>query len=371
MQRFNHWPLSQTDMIGRFVSWEKVFKLKEAGFVFFYPFTEHSYQINYYLEWLETKKAKKPRIITILPANEDFYDFNLSDSDKKTGLLVDNAELLFTPDKERLLHELINFSKINETPVLFFAEILPIEYEQYVKKFSNTSYYKNLLNYPLHNRKNVGTFVKFIEKLLGMKIPKSLQEPIFKETGGYLWLIREIIRQIKNNKKTLSEIIKSEPYQYRTKLIWERLPQSVKDATIEFYRNSLTPETKILAFLRETRFLNNECPNELPNFLGRLLKEKLRSKLEVRNLHISLNALDISNHFSIYERKVLDLLVTRKDTVISRDEIAKARWGDSWPDKYSDWAIDQSMYRLKKKLSSQDKTVHINSYRKKGYGISW
>ncbi|OGK10099.1 hypothetical protein A2767_00565 [Candidatus Roizmanbacteria bacterium RIFCSPHIGHO2_01_FULL_35_10] len=371
MQQYKHWPLHPEDMIDRFKAWKNVLLLKECGFVFFHPFTEHTYQINYFLEWVSTQKIMKPKVISILPSSEDFSDFNLLDSDKKTGILVDNAELLFTPDKDRLLYDLINYSRINETPLILFAEISPFEFKKYVAKFGTTSYYKNLINYPLHDKKSVNTFLRFLEKLLNIRIPKALNTPIFKETGGYLWLIREIIRQINNDKKTLSEIFNSETYRYRIKMIWDRLSQSIKDTLAEFYKKQLGTNKELLKYLTDTRFLNSECKNQFPDFLIRLLKENLASKLEIRSLHVYLNNIDITTHFSIYERKMLTLLISKRNSIVNRDELAKVRWGDNWPDQYSDWAIDQAMYRLKRKIHSLDNTIIISSYRKKGYGISW
>ena len=70
---------------------------------------------------------------------------------------------------------------------------------------------------------------------------------------------------------------------------------------------------------------------------------------------------------SSQEKAVYDLLLSHKNTIVSRDEIAKALWGDEYLDLYSDWSIDQVMYRIRikmKKSGSQDK---VSTRKKQGF----
>ena len=49
-----------------------------------------------------------------------------------------------------------------------------------------------------------------------------------------------------------------------------------------------------------------------------------------------------------------DFGLSKKGKIVSREEIAKTIWEQSWEDFYSDWAIDQTISRLRKKLSELD-----------------
>lgn len=64
------------------------------------------------------------------------------------------------------------------------------------------------------------------------------------------------------------------------------------------------------------------------------------------------------------EQKVFDLLAQKSDSIVLRDEIAQAVWGNNWITKYSDWQIDRLIYLLRKKISTKYK---IKTMRNSGY----
>ena len=59
-----------------------------------------------------------------------------------------------------------------------------------------------------------------------------------------------------------------------------------------------------------------------------------------------------TSSLSLTEQRVFAYLRERPDEIISRDDIARIVWGEEeWQDKYSDWAIGQLIYRLRRKLA--------------------
>ena len=74
--------------------------------------------------------------------------------------------------------------------------------------------------------------------------------------------------------------------------------------------------------------------------------------------------------FSVTELRVLEYLRQHADTVVSREEIARIVWGEEeWPDKYSDWAIGQLIYRLRRKLAYGSSPSSIKT--RKAQGFVW
>lgn len=67
------------------------------------------------------------------------------------------------------------------------------------------------------------------------------------------------------------------------------------------------------------------------------------------------------------ELKIFRLLDSKKGEVVSRDDIAKAIWGDNSESEYSDWALDQSLSRLRSKLRDIGYTHTIKTL--KGDGV--
>jgi hypothetical protein len=75
-----------------------------------------------------------------------------------------------------------------------------------------------------------------------------------------------------------------------------------------------------------------------------------------------------SSVFSLTETRVLDYLSKHPDIVVSRDDIAKIVWGEEeWEDKYSDWAIGQLIYRLRKKLEYSASSATIQTRKGQGF----
>lgn len=69
------------------------------------------------------------------------------------------------------------------------------------------------------------------------------------------------------------------------------------------------------------------------------------------------------------QRKLLDYLENNQSKIIKREEIARVIWGEQWDTKYSDWAIDQMISTLRKKM----KTIKYNGklVTKRGEGITF
>lgn len=64
------------------------------------------------------------------------------------------------------------------------------------------------------------------------------------------------------------------------------------------------------------------------------------------------------------EQKVFDLLLQRSDSIVPRDDIAKAVWGPNWLDRYSDWEIDRLIYLIRHKLPTK---YSVKTLRNSGY----
>ena len=74
---------------------------------------------------------------------------------------------------------------------------------------------------------------------------------------------------------------------------------------------------------------------------------------------------------SLTESRVLEYLRNHSDTVVSREAIGAIVWGEEeWEDKYSDWAIGQLIYRLRKKLEYSSSSSSIQTRKGQGFVYS-
>ena len=70
------------------------------------------------------------------------------------------------------------------------------------------------------------------------------------------------------------------------------------------------------------------------------------------------------------EERVMRLLASQVDKIVSRDEVAEAIWGKLSMDNYSDWAINQIIRRIRVKIGDirEDKKL-IETIRGKGFRL--
>lgn len=72
-------------------------------------------------------------------------------------------------------------------------------------------------------------------------------------------------------------------------------------------------------------------------------------------------------NFTKPQRKVLEYLKAHAGELVTKDALAQILWGETWADRYSDWAIDQLISTLREKLTSVKYDGKIIT--KKGEGI--
>lgn len=60
-------------------------------------------------------------------------------------------------------------------------------------------------------------------------------------------------------------------------------------------------------------------------------------------------------------------MLSKKEEIVSRDEVAKSIWDENWTEKYSDWAIDKLMHEIRKKLRLSKTNYNIETINGKGY----
>jgi hypothetical protein len=116
--------------------------------------------------------------------------------------------------------------------------------------------------------------------------------------------------------------------------------------------NSLRPDVEYLENLNIIRRKRNKRRLFSPLLESAALEitQGLKEPLKLKGDKIFIAKQDISGQFSPSQRKVLRFLLENKAKTVSRDKIASLLWGKDYLERYSDWAIDQIIYKLRKKL---------------------
>lgn len=77
----------------------------------------------------------------------------------------------------------------------------------------------------------------------------------------------------------------------------------------------------------------------------------------------------IEEKFSHQEYAVLSMFLKKKGVLRSRDDIGNVLWGKESYEKYSNWAIDQLISKLRKKLNKMNVKQELVTIRGKGYKL--
>lgn len=111
---------------------------------------------------------------------------------------------------------------------------------------------------------------------------------------------------------------------------------------------------------RESRVVKENLVGE-----GRLFSLSLRDWLLAQEIGVS--HLLCEKSWTEEEARVVRLLWQKQDSVVEREEIARAMWGEAWSEKYSDWGIDALVHRVRRKLVPRWQIVTVKG---RGYLLS-
>jgi hypothetical protein len=167
-------------------------------------------------------------------------------------------------------------------------------------------------------------------------------------------LIKEAIRYLRQS-GDIKKIFNHEAMNFRLENIYNSLLESEKSLLkkIAFGETSFDElERHSLSYLQKLNLINRNNKitiGLLENYI-RNLGEK-RPNIIMKNGSLLLNNVPIQTFFSRKEYKVLKGFLQNQDKVIGRDEVAQWIWPTNTQENYSDWAIDQLIARLRKRLT--------------------
>lgn len=105
-----------------------------------------------------------------------------------------------------------------------------------------------------------------------------------------------------------------------------------------------------------------------PDLSAHLTTEGFREFLVERsNNSYVYKGLKLNKPPTAQEVGMLNLFLERENQYVTRDEIAQILWGKLWQEKYSDWALDKSVSRLRRSLIS--KTHQLITVKGIGYSL--
>lgn len=281
----------------------------------------------------------------------------LQKKQQKIVLVALNAEKLLLPSYKQILFYLA--SMIENQPsiqCLLFFECNLMQQENLDLLSQKTAILQNIIYYPLYDLKDVEQFINYLSRKWNLTISRKMIKAIIQECGSHFLLIKEAVRFLRDNPKaSIQEIFDHEQMKIRLSWIYNTFTEGEKEIlkkTAFGKTNFNKQELQIVSYLQNLSILNKSNQNTIPLFnkyLQRITHQK--SRLTANNGEIFLNNFPIKIFFSRQEFRVLQGLLKRQGELLTRDEIASLMWLIDTDKNYSDWAIDQLIKRLRKKIT--------------------
>lgn len=263
---------------------------------------------------------------------------------KEIVFICDSMESLPSNELEKHLLDISNIVRTNEGRIhtilnfQFLEQILPI-----IDRQPNLFTLTNKIEYiPTIPNKLVSEFILTESLKHSYKVTPSEVERIKKYTGGILSLTRSIIR---NGGETTNE------FDIKFKTIWKYLPNIYKSVI-------------------EKHILKTKIVNQNEQLIERQLKQIGILNLEIFKDKFGLTRSDdkhaIEKILTNTETKLFKYFTKNKNKLISKTNIAGVIYGKN-NDEYSDWSIDQTISRFRKKLAKYSDPNQLRTVKGKGY----
>ncbi len=349
-----------------FSKWLELIGDKECGSVVNLPKRDQLYRVTAFLDSPELfkKYLKNYQEFQFLVLDLDatpiedeieFADFLKKNVEKGKFLclLVLSADELLA-ERRPLLSILDRSYRQQNVSIIYFFKS-NISYSRYAKTISPfTTLYQNLLIFPFLEDADSRHFIKYLEKKFEKKIPKEIEDQIVKKLSGIPVLIKQACRYFFQT-KDIDDLFQHPEMKMKLQIIWDEfddLEKKFLEKSADGQRDFYGEDQEIKDHLLRTGILiiKKNKVEIASTIFKNFISKKSRRKLSLEVLDdrdIVVNGVIVNNHFSKRERFFLREIIKHKRIV--RDQVANIIWNikDS---SYSDWALDQFISRIRKKL---------------------
>jgi DNA-binding winged helix-turn-helix (wHTH) protein len=271
---------------------------------------------------------------------------DICDNGNQLIFILDNFNFS-NPDLIKYIYSLrnVNRQKINFWNFAFTSEF----YSNRNEPTRDTIMSHNLIKIGYYTKEESYQWLEINKIKHNVKLNEELKSQIFEFSGGIPALMRCYLRQLANNVNI--EIITSSEEMMNIALdIWKRFTDKEKEVLERLELSLNFPPYKYeLNYLKEQNVIN-EYNKINGTWIKLVVKPQESINIILKGELIIWDNLVINEHFTDKEIIILSLLLKNKGKIVSREDIGNEIWGNEANEKYSIWAIDQSISRLRKKL---------------------
>jgi hypothetical protein len=273
-------------------------------------------------------------------------------SGKRVTFIVDN----FNFRDLNLIMYLLNFKIISPDKLKFvFLTLANDFYNEKVHTSGFESVYHNVIEVPYLNREEVIEWLESIEAKHAIKFSDQEKKEIYAFSGGISGLTRHFAR-ITDRYSSIKDAIDGEEILSITRNYWERFTDKEKNVLMSCALGNPQKDVKEFKYMRDLGLIDSEG-KIVGNWFNLILKNKNAVDKVLKIVgnrdsgiapSIFWGGINLNEILTKTEKKILLNLTENKK--VSRDEISKVIWGENALNSISDYAIDQAVSRLRKKL---------------------
>lgn len=251
----------------------------------------------------------------------------------------------------------------------------------------------NVVHAPILGGKDIEYMFNRLSNELSIKFTSDEKTLMKRLCGGHPYSLKVAAKVVKNrradklNKSDLENVllnhfelrsIASGVFQIR-----DNKEKRVLRSIAERGEISASADVEAAVFLEKMGFIK-KSPKGAYKLYGTLYKNTVLGHTQSRSLSVSTraglefddeteaiihNGKTIEEKFTRQEYSVLSMFLKNDHKILNRDDIGEVLWGKESYEKYSDWAIDQLMSKLRKKLLSLRIRNKLVTIRGKGYKL--
>ena len=190
--------------------------------------------------------------------------------------------------------------------------------------------------------------VKSNKKVLGIR------EKMMVDSGGSPGILKSLYMQYLSNPSITSWDVAEGNLIYRLDSIVGELSEMDRRVLVGADKDETS-----LRFLKDYGYLNDR---------GECFSNVLKQYVEMKDNGIGIDIV-LAKLLTVSEKRVFVLLNDQTGKIYTREEIAEAVWGKNWFERFSDWALDQVMSQLRRKLVKVENYGQLITKRGEGYYI--
>ncbi len=363
---YSHLPLKS--LLPQFTKWQKSLDSKQIAHLHFLPYSGMLYRSYQFRDWY--KKVAKPGCdlvdLDIELINEPHLLTKYLANLNKPTIII--ARRVFVGELGNIFAQALQDMAVrNRYGILVVHECTPLEIRQAHQSLPSVMHHQCFLYQPITNKESLKEYCQNIAVDWGLKLNPQDFSTWYDHSQHQLLLYNELLRRrLESPAAEPVSLISTTSFKNKCQLIWESLPSSYKGYYLK--NNSVNHD---LELVNELATFGLPVRSDLPShpYLENSVKNTQSQVLSISTSSVKYNNIDITNIFTQTERLILSTLLSAEDP-ISREDIGKLYWPHNSENLYSDWALDQLMSRLRKKIQQQHFPIIIRTLRGRGYVLT-